>query len=240
MFSFLIGLVIGSFLNVCIYRIPRSISVVVPGSYCPHCKTRIPIYYNIPVLAFLWLRGRCRFCAATISYQYPMVEMLMGILSLLVALKLGMTGLYGCYLLLISAFIVIAIIDWRFMIIARVILYPTAVIGMALCWYSSSHSIESSFAGIILGGGLLLLAAGAYRIRNKREGLGMGDVYLAAVLGICFGWNIPHLLALAAVSALAYGLVAFRKKEQILLRPIPFGSFLAIWGIVFCLSQIYS
>ena len=165
---FIFGLCIGSFLNVCIYRLPVSKSIVHPRSMCPNCNTLIPFYDNIPLLSYLWLQGRCRFCKVRIPLRYPIVEVLGGLFALGTYLKFGFSIEALVYYAFIAGLLVITFIDLDHRIIPDVITLP----GIPICFAASFAlpaitSIES-LLGILAGGGSLFLVAWTYNMITKK------------------------------------------------------------------------
>ena len=157
--SLVFGMLVGSFLNVCICRMPKDESIVSPPSHCPLCSYRIKWYDNIPLLSYLMLHGKCRGCGAHISLQYPLVELLNGILTLLLFLRFGPTLVFAALFLLCSALVVITFIDIEHQIIPDEISLPGIVVGFLLSFFIKGHFWLDSLLGILLGGGTLLLVA---------------------------------------------------------------------------------
>ncbi|MBW1742842.1 MAG: prepilin peptidase [Deltaproteobacteria bacterium] len=230
----LVGLAIGSFLNVCIYRLPRSLSLISPSSMCPSCQTPIPFYDNVPVLSYLWLRGRCRFCGAGFSLRYPVVELISGLFAVAVFDRYGFSWeslfLYG----LIGALLVITFIDIDYQIIPDVISLPGIVIGFLASFLLDYITYKESLIGIILGGGLLLSVAWGYYLLTKKEGMGGGDIKLLAMLGAFLGWKgvMFTILAASAIGTLAGIAVAIRTGGGRKLA-IPFGPFISLGAILY-------
>ena len=186
-FIFLMGLCIGSFLNVCIYRLPESKSIVHPRSMCPNCDTLIPFYDNIPLFSYLWLKGQCRRCKIKISMRYPMVELLGGLVALGTYLRFGLTIETLIYYVFIAALLVVTFIDLDHRIIPDVITLP----GIPICFAASlalpDITYKDALLGILIGGGSLFLVAGVYSILTKKEGMGGGDIKLLAMMGAIVG-----------------------------------------------------
>lgn len=230
----LVGLAIGSFLNVCIYRLPRSLSLISPPSMCPSCQTPIRFYDNVPILSYLWLRGRCRFCGAGFSLRYPVVELVSGLFAVAVFDRYGFSWeslfLYG----LIGALLVITFIDIDYQIIPDVISLPGIVIGFLASFLVGYITYKESLIGIILGGGLLLSVAWGYYLLTKKEGMGGGDIKLLAMLGAFLGWKgvIVTILAASAIGTLAGIAVALRTGGGRKLA-IPFGPFISLGAILY-------
>ena len=173
-FVFIFGAFVGSFLNVCIYRVPRGESIVSPPSHCPQCGQRIRFYDNIPIVSFLFLRGRCRTCQTPISLQYPFVELLMAIISLLLLRRFGTTPDFVGYFIFAAAIVVISGIDIAHRIIPDRISLPGIVAGLVFSLVTPAMALFDSVVGIVTGGGSLLLVALGYagflRLRERIRG----------------------------------------------------------------------
>ncbi len=186
---FILGLIVGSFNNVCIYRIPRKESIVYPESHCPQCNARITPVDNIPLLSYFLLKGRCRNCRSKISLQYPIVESLNAIIYLLLYLKYGLSIQTSVYMALSSVLIIIAFIDFREEIIPDGISLPGIIIGFILSFLVNYISVMESVLGILVGGGAILLIALFGSWIFKKEAMGGGDVKLASMIGAFLGWK---------------------------------------------------
>ncbi|MDD2852809.1 MAG: prepilin peptidase [Desulfuromonadaceae bacterium] len=233
-FVFLFGLVVGSFLNVCIYRLPKDESVVFPPSHCPHCSYAIRWYDNIPLLSYLFLRGRCRGCGTLISLQYPLVELLNGALALLLFLRFGPTRAFAALFLLCSALLVITFIDIEHQIIPDEISLPGIVVGFVLSFFLRGHSWLNSLLGILLGGGVLLLVAWLYHRLTGKDGMGGGDIKLLAMLGAFLGWKaVPFIIFASSLlgSVIGVSIMLLQKKDSKL--AIPFGPYLAFGAVLY-------
>jgi leader peptidase (prepilin peptidase)/N-methyltransferase len=232
----LLGLCLGSFLNVVIYRLPRDQSLLRPGSRCPSCGRPIRAYHNIPVLGWLWLRGRCASCRAAIPPRYPIVELLGGGLTLLAAYGFPTTAGSVAALWMLLSLLAVFFIDLEHRIIPDEISLGGTVLGLVLSFWTIGF--VSSLIAAAVGAAALFLIGWTYERTRGRAGLGMGDVKLAAMLGAFLG--IPGLvltvlLASLVGSALGIGLIALKKGTRT--SALPFGSFLApaamvvmIWG----------
>jgi leader peptidase (prepilin peptidase) / N-methyltransferase len=233
-FAFLFGSLVGSFLNVCIFRMPKSESVVFPPSHCTSCDYVIRWYDNIPMLSYAILRGKCRRCGAPISLQYPLVEFINGALTLALFLKFGPGLIFAILFLLCSALVVITFIDLEHQIIPDSITLPGIVIGFVLSFFIPGHSWLNSLLGILAGGGSLLLVAYGYQAIAKKDGMGGGDIKLLAMLGAFFGWKAVLFIIFASSvvgSLLGIGLMLVQKKDSTL--AIPFGPYLASAAILY-------
>lgn len=232
--AFVFGSLLGSFLNVCIYRIPRGLSIVRPRSYCPHCRHRIAWHDNIPLLSFIVLRGRCRHCDVRISPGYPLVEFITALISLGLFLQYGVSVDYAVYFALASALIVVAFIDVKHMIVPDIITLPG--IGFGLLWGLTDGfpGLLGSLGGIVIGGGGLLLVAETYRLLRKREGLGGGDVKLLAMLGAFFGWKgVLFSLLVGSLTGAVTGVAVIIREKKDMKYALPFGPFLAVGALAY-------
>lgn len=264
-FSFILGSVIGSFLNVCIYRLPREESIVFPPSRCTSCGSRIRAYHNIPVFGYLFLGGKCSDCGSPISPLYPIVEILSGLTLLGIFWKFGFSVDALFYLILIYSLVVITFIDLEHMIIPNIITIPGVVVGLLFNalgtdWEHSrdllgrfSFSLENFFGvlnevpfldsvfGTIIGGGLLFLIAFLYVIIRKREGMGMGDVKLLAMIGAFLGWKgVIFVMLVSSIIGTLVGLSVIIYKKGDLRYAIPFGPFLSLAAVIYIFSTGFS
>lgn len=231
-FVALLGCAIGSFLNVCIYRLPRDLSVVSPPSSCPACGARIRWYHNVPVLSWLALGGRCAACRAPISIRYPLVEALTGAVFLVHVLVLGLDPILPVRLAFAAAMVVLFAIDLEHQILPDVITLPGIALGFIASWWLPPGWLNS-LAGILVGGGLPWALAEIYvRVRGV-EGLGFGDVKMLAMIGAVLGWPLMLLTLLAAslLGALLGGALILAGRGDRQLR-LPFGTFLAVAAVV--------
>jgi leader peptidase (prepilin peptidase)/N-methyltransferase len=222
------GGVVGSFLNVCIYRLPIHKSIVWPASACPHCGRVLPWYENIPILSFLALRGRCRTCAKTISWQYPIVEALTAVMFAVAWWYFGAGVLLASRLVFACALIVLFAIDLEHHLLPNVITVPGIVVGFAFSVFAEP-GWQASLIGIMVGGGVLFLIAEAYYRVRREEGLGMGDVKMLAMIGAFLGWKLTLVaLLLASVGGSVIGLLLIATRRGDMKYALPFGTFLAL------------
>jgi leader peptidase (prepilin peptidase)/N-methyltransferase len=225
---FVFGIVVGSFLNVCIYRLPAGESVVAPRSRCGACRTPIAAYDNIPILSYLVLRGRCRACGAEISSRYVLVEILTGVAAVVTYVLHGWSLSFPISFAFVCALIVISMIDLDHQIIPNVISLPGIVIGFAAAFLVGEPTWRASLAGLLLGGGVLWIVSEGYFRLTGREGMGGGDVKLLAMIGAFLGWPaVPVTLLLASLSGTVIGLMVMFARGSDSRTPIPFGPFLA-------------
>jgi leader peptidase (prepilin peptidase)/N-methyltransferase len=227
-----LGLVIGSFLNVCIYRLPRRESVTWPGSHCTACNRALAWYENIPLLSWLALRGRCRTCGEPISAMYPAVEAVTAIVFVAGSLIYGVTPLLAARLLFACAMIVLFAIDLRHHILPNAITVPGIVIGFVLSVLLPPGWLDS-LIGLMAGGGVLFAIAEIYLRLRGIEGLGMGDVKMLAMIGAFLGWKLMLVtLVLASFSGSLIGLAIIASGRGGMKFALPFGTFLAVGALV--------
>lgn len=251
---FAFGAVMGSFLNVCIYRIPKGESLILPGSRCPECKENIAFYDNIPILSYIFLGGRCRKCNARISVRYPLVELLNGLfyVSLLVFFGFGIK--FIIYALFLSSLIVITFIDIDHRIIPDVITLPGMLVGLTLTPFfitsfhdpiaMSLHRVLPqagtyltgffySFFGLLVGSTPLLAIGWLWEKFRKVEAMGGGDIKLMGMVGSFVGWKGAILtIFLGALTGSIIGILLILLKKQSANKLIPFGPFLALGATV--------
>jgi leader peptidase (prepilin peptidase)/N-methyltransferase len=231
--ALLLGLVVGSFANVCIHRLPRRESVVSPPSRCPACGTPIRARDNVPILGWLLLRGRCRACRVRISWRYPVVEAANGLLWMALAGLHGPRAQTFVTMALVTALLVLGLIDLDHQILPDVITLPGVAVGLAASFLPDS-GVRPLAAAAAAAGGWLAFAAVAKGYERTRgvEGLGQGDWKLAAMLGAFLGWQgmlLAVLLASVAGTVVGLGAVAFRGRDM--RHALPFGTFLGAGGI---------
>ena len=237
-FAFIFGITVGSFLNVCIYRIPLKKSIVTPPSSCTVCGNRISFYDNIPIISYLILRGRCRNCGTHYSIIYPTVELITGLMSIAVLSRFNLINhslpQYFIFFFFISALICISFIDLEHQIIPDVISIPGIIIGFILSIFFDHVTWLSSLEGIILGGGILYLVAVGFKALMKKEGMGGGDVKLLALIGAWLGWkSVPFVIMASSLTGSIIGIVALMLSGKGLRAQIPFGPFLAVGAILY-------
>jgi len=232
-FSILFGAMVGSFLNVCIARLPKEESIVWPGSHCPLCRKPIKFYDNIPLVSYLLLKGKCRQCRGSISLQYPLVEGITALSSLLLIIKFGPSLSYLIYFAFVAALIVITVIDLYHQIIPDVISLPGIGVGLLASLIIPQITFLNSLIGILLGGGSLFLVATVYRWLFKREGMGGGDVKLLAMIGAFLGWKAVILtILLSSLIGSITGIIIMVSKGKDFKYAIPFGPFLSLGAVI--------
>jgi leader peptidase (prepilin peptidase) / N-methyltransferase len=231
--SIVFGALIGSFLNVCILRLPKEESIVWPGSHCPHCKHSIKFYDNIPLVSYILLKGRCRHCHSPISFQYPLVEGITALGSLILFMKFGPSLSYLFYFLFVAALIVITVIDLYHQIIPDVISLPGIGVGLLASLMIPQITFLTSLIGTLLGGGSLFLIATIYQRLFKREGMGGGDVKFLAMIGAFLGWKAVILtIFFSSLIGSITGIIMMLLKGKDFKYAIPFGPFLSVGAVV--------
>ena len=232
----LVGLCIGSFLNVVIYRLPLGQSIVSPPSRCRNCDYLLRWFDNVPVLSWVFLRARCRKCGTPVSWQYPLVELITGALFVLVVWLTPIGPLVFSRLLLVSILIALFGIDLEHQILPNSITLPGIVIGM-LFSVIAPPGIKDSLIGVVVGGGILYAIAGAYYLWRREEGMGMGDVKMLAMIGAFLGWKaVLVTLVLSSFSGAIIGLLLMAAQRGDMKYALPFGTFLAIGAAVAMLA----
>jgi leader peptidase (prepilin peptidase)/N-methyltransferase len=240
--SAVIGLVVGSFLNVVIYRVPRNLSILRPRSFCPQCRTRIPWYANVPLASYLALGGRCRGCRVRIPARYPLVEAAGAMLAVLSVHAFGISINAAFAFAFLMALAAITVIDWDFRIIPDGLSLP--FIGVGICWslFNPGLSPVSSALGALAGGGSLFLIGFLYKLARKIEGMGGGDVKLMAMIGAFLGIKlVVPVILIASFAGAIYG-VALLRSGKSAGTAVAFGSFLAPSAAVclFCGDRLLS
>ena len=231
--SLIFGALVGSFLNVCIFRLPKEESIIWPGSRCPHCKKPINFYDNIPLISYLLLRGKCRYCKKPISFQYPLIEGITALCSLFLIMRFGPSLSYLIYFAFVAALIVITVIDLYQQIIPDVISLPGIGAGLLASLIIPQITFLNSLIGILLGGGSLFLVATFYHWLFKKEGMGGGDVKLLAMIGAFLGWKAVILtIFLSSLIGSITGIMMMILKGKDFKYAIPFGPFLSLGAVV--------
>jgi leader peptidase (prepilin peptidase)/N-methyltransferase len=231
--SIIFGGMVGSFLNVCIYRLPKEESIIWPGSHCPHCKKPIKFYDNVPVISYFLLRGKCRYCKGSISLQYPLVEGITALSSLLLFIKFGPSLSFFIYFTFVAALISITVIDLYHQIIPDVISLPGIAAGLLLSLINPYITFFNSLIGVLIGGGSLFAVATLYQWLFKREGMGGGDVKLLAMIGAFLGWKAVILtILLSSLIGSISGISIMVLKGKNFKYAIPFGPFLSLGAVI--------
>lgn len=237
-FAFAFGAIVGSFLNVVIHRYPIEESIVFPPSHCPACRAHIRWFDNVPILAWLWLRGRCRDCRAPISLRYPLVELANALFYLAIFLHTGPTAGFPLIAAFVSMLILLIYIDAEIQILPDVIDLPGVAVGIAIGalalgdTYPSlvvSASIVDALGGALAGAAVIVAIIGAYWLIRRVEGMGQGDVKMLAMIGAGLGWRaVPGVLLLAAVCGTLIGVPLALRSERGMQLALPFGVFLGL------------
>ncbi len=236
-FVFVMGAIIGSFLNVCICRLPKRESIIFPASYCPSCKKSILWYDNVPLLSYIILRGKCRFCKSAISPVYIAVEFLTGVLLLALFLSFGFTPKFFAYSALTFGLIVATFVDFQIQEIPDEISIGGIVLGLLLSFAFPSilgdesrwRALLSSFLGVITGGGMIYLLGLTGEAIFKKEAMGGGDVKLLAMIGAFLGWKFTVLtFFMAPIFGSAVGIIMKYRYGK---ETIPYGSYLSIGAL---------
>jgi leader peptidase (prepilin peptidase)/N-methyltransferase len=240
-FLALAGAAVGSFLNVCISRLPGGVSIVSPPSRCPGCLQPIRYYDNIPLISYLVLRGRCRDCGEPISLKYPLVELITALMALLLYWKFGLTLKYPVAFIFVGALIVITFIDLDHQIIPDSITLPGiplfwlgAVFVMGLTWLDAT-------LGLLIGGGCLYAIAVGYELLTKREGMGGGDIKLLAMVGAFLGWqSLLFILLVSSVIGAVVGMTIMILKGRDMKYAVPFGPFLSAAAVAYLFAGAWA
>ncbi len=242
-FAVILGALVGSFLNVVILRLPdESQSVVLPASHCPQCQAPIRWYDNVPILSFICLRGRCRSCRGTISWQYPLVEALMAMLSFALWRGFGFGLAFLVYFVFCAALLAIIFIDLYHQIIPDVISLPGVALGFLASFFLPGLSWQESALGLLLGGGTFYAIAAGYQLLTGRAGMGGGDIKLLAMIGAFLGWRaLPFVIFASALLGSVVGIGAMVKQRQGGRTVIPYGPFLALasYGYLFFSDRLW-
>lgn len=235
---FILGLIVGSFLNVCIYRLPRGESIISPPSYCPHCHKGIPWFCNIPLLSYVCLRGRCRFCKKAISFRYFAVELITALLFISLFNHFGLTAIFIIMSLLTAGLIVATFIDWQHKLIPDLITLPGLAIGLLASFVfpelqrTQIHllGLGKSLLGVLVGGGAIYAIGVLGKAIFKKESMGGGDVTLLAMVGAFIGWE--KVLLAFFVAPLFGSIVGIILKLKDKREYIPYGPFLSLAAVI--------
>jgi len=227
-----LGACVGSFLNVCIYRLPRHESLMWPGSRCTRCARALSWYENVPVVSWVLLRGRCRTCREPVSWMYPIVEVITALTFLSGYLLYGISAIGAVRVLFACALIVLFVTDLQHKILPNVITVPGIVVGFVLSLFLPP-GWRDSLIGIAIGGGTLFAIAEAYYRLRGLEGLGMGDVKLLGMIGAFLGWKLVLLtLVFASFAGSIAGVILIASGRGSMKYALPFGTYLAVAALV--------
>ncbi|MEK6715703.1 MAG: prepilin peptidase [Candidatus Omnitrophota bacterium] len=235
---FIFGLCAGSFLNVCIYRLPRAESIIMPGSHCPYCNNKIRFYDNIPLISYILLKGRCRDCNVKISFKYFFVELLTAVIFLFSFKYYGISLQFFIYNLFFVLLLIAAFVDMKYRIIPDEVSLGGIILGLALSFiFPQIQNVNSHFSGLLLSViGALIGAAITYltgllgSFLFKKEAMGFGDVKLMAAVGAFLGWALALIAFFTApFFGLIYGIFILVKKKSHL---VPYGPFLSLGAVI--------
>lgn len=230
---------LGSFYNVCIYRISRGESVVFPSSHCPKCNHQLKPGDLIPILSYILLRGRCRYCKERISPRYPMVELITALTVLLLYLRYNLTERFLSYVILASILIITSFIDFDIQIIPNTLVAIGTVVGIIVSFLGWTVSLTDAVLGLLVGGGFLFIIGLMSLLIFHKEGMGGGDIKLMGMIGLFLGWKMTFLALLFAIyiGGIISAFLLFLNKKK-LGQFIPFGPFIGLgtlaalmWGI---------
>lgn len=233
LFTFLFGAMVGSFLNVCIHRLPKEESIVVPRSRCPACQTPIRAWDNIPLVSYILLRGRCRACQHPISWRYPLVEAITALLFVLTVSRFGLTLKSAFLLTFLCGLVVVSFIDLDHQIIPNAITLPGIPLGLIGGLLVREPPLLDRLIGTLAGAGFLYLVLFYGGVLYGQEAMGEGDLNLIALVGAFLGWKavvVTILIACLVGSAVGLGLMAVKRLGR--RQHIPFGPFLALGAVV--------
>ncbi|MFH0784800.1 MAG: prepilin peptidase [Pseudomonadota bacterium] len=233
--AFLFGAIVGSFLNVVILRLPEeNQSIVFPASHCPQCSSPLSWFENIPILSYIFLRGKCGHCNKSISLQYPLVELLMAIVTVALVHRFQVSLVTVGYFFFSAALLVIIFIDIRLQIIPDTISLPGIVLGFLFSLVSDTVTWQSSLIGLLAGGGVLYAVALTYALLRKIDGMGGGDIKLLAMIGAWLGWQaLPFVIFMSSATGAIIGIIAMRRQNKGGQTRIPFGPFLSLAALLY-------
>jgi leader peptidase (prepilin peptidase)/N-methyltransferase len=233
--SAIFGAIVGSFLNVVILRLPdHNQSIVYPASHCPRCSSSLHWYENIPIISYIFLRGKCSHCQVPISLQYPLVELMMALLAAALIYTFQLSIATAGYFLFCAALLVVIVIDIHHQIIPDVISLPGIILGVLFSFVSPTVTWQSSLIGLLAGGGVLYAVAFFYFLLRKVDGMGGGDIKLLAMIGAWLGWqSLPFVIFASSLSGSLVGLIAMLYQKKGGRTRIPFGPFLSFAALVY-------
>ena len=228
--AFLFGLAVGSFLNVCIYRIPLGKSIVSPPSSCPQCGREIKCYDNIPLLSYIVLSGRCRHCGTSIPLHYPIVEAVTGLLSAALLMKFNLSPQFFLFFLFSASLVTIAFIDLHHRVIPDILSLSLLVLGfLASLFRLNEIPWYDSVFGILGGGGFFYVVAVLFEKLTGREGMGGGDIKMLAMIGAWAGWRpLPTIILMSSLGGILIGGLSLLLARKEMRSKIPFGPFLSL------------
>ena len=239
-FVLLLGLLWGSFANVCIVRLPENKGVISGRSSCPKCKKKISWYDNIPVISYMLLRGKCRICNKEISTQYLIVELLIALFFLIEYFYFGLTLTTVLLFILTLALIIIFFIDLKHFIIPDVVTFPLMIIGFLKSFDPNLNEIFPNYINSLIGGcfgyGIIWGVIFFYKKFKNKEGMGLGDAKLLSAIGFWFGWiSIPFILFFSSFAALIFAVPGLLNKSKNMSSQIPFGPYIILGCVLYLL-----
>jgi leader peptidase (prepilin peptidase)/N-methyltransferase len=228
--AFLFGLAVGSFLNVCIHRIPLGKSIVSPPSSCPQCGQQIKYYDNIPLLSYIILFGKCRHCRTPIPLHYPVVEAVTGLLSAALLMKFNLSPQFFLFFLFSASLVTIAFIDLHHRIIPDILSLSLLIVGFIASLFKLNEiPWLDSLVGILGGGGFFYLVALLFEKLTGREGMGGGDIKMLAMIGAWTGWRaLPSVILISSLGGILIGGISLLLARKGIRSKIPFGPFLSL------------
>ncbi|HEX3527483.1 MAG TPA: prepilin peptidase [Thermoanaerobaculia bacterium] len=232
LYAALLGLIVGSYLNVVIYRVPLGLSTVTPRSRCPGCGAAIRARDNVPVLSYLLLLGRCRACGTRISWRYPAIEAVVSLLFVGCLERFGFSLRTPAAMLFCCLMVALAMIDVDHMILPDRITWPGIAVGIAVQPWAPLAGLVPAILGALVGAGILLAVWAAWYLIRREEGMGLGDVKMLAMVGAFLGWHgVLVTLFCGALAGSVVGLALMRWGSHDMRSKLPFGTFLALGGL---------
>ncbi len=235
-----IGLCLGSFLNVVIYRLPREFSLILPSSSCPQCQHKLKWQHNIPVFSYIFLKAKCAFCNKKISLRYPIVETITGLTAVFLLWKFGLTLHFAAASIFSLILIPLIFIDLEHQLLPDILTLSLLWLGLIVSLFSLYTDSPSAIIGAVAGYLSLWIIANIYELFTHREGMGYGDFKLLAALCAWAGWqSLIDIVLISSVSGAAIGVFLLITRKANAHTPIPFGPFLAVagWVVLFCLPH---
>ncbi len=240
LFAFLFGAAVGSFVNVCIYRLPRKLSIVQPPSHCPHCGTTLTTFDLVPLLSYLWLGGKCRYCKTPISPRYFVVELLTALLFVAAVNKFSLSVEAILVAASLAALIVIAFVDWDFFLVPDEAVWALGILGFIryIVAEPNPHGIFVSLSGAILGGAIVWFVGILGRLIFRKEAMGFGDVKIAAAVGAHLGasWLMLPFFLFSVFIGAAMGILVALLQRRPLTGYMPFGPAMAVAAVIVFLA----
>lgn len=230
----IIGAIVGSFLNVCIYRIPRNISIIFPPSHCPNCRYKIPFYYNIPIFGWFIVKGKCKNCGVKISFLYPLIEAISALNFFILYMRYKMSIDFIFLIIFTSMCLVLSFIDLKHYILPDIITFPMIGTGILYSIFSKYLQLKMSILGAIAGASILIILYIVYFLLKHQEGLGFGDVKMIAGIGAFLGFKLMLLcLFIAVFVGTLIGIIIMIKRRYYKFDiPLPFGTFLGFSALL--------